>query len=312
MHQLTNTVMMVRPVDFAFNEQTASDNEFQHTPSEQIDVNSTALAEFEKSVQLLRGEGVNVLILEKSETATVKTPDAVFPNNWISTESDGTVVIFPMYAPNRQAEALRWPDAEKLFTSNGLRVKNSLYLGGTNPKRPILEGTGSMVIDRINRIVYASRSIRTEEAQLQNFVETLGYKKAVVFDAISSTGTAFYHTNVVMSVGDKFAVICTDCVTNPRERENVLSELRAHREVIEISWEQTEKSFCGNIIQIATNNGGSILVMSESAHKGFTDAQRQALSKYGKLVALPINTIEYVGGGSARCMIAEVFLPKAQ
>lgn len=310
MRQLTSTVLMVRPVDFAFNEQTASDNEFQHTPSAQIDVNATALKEFADSVELLRAAGVKVLVLEKNETATTKTPDAVFPNNWISTEENGSVVLYPMYAPNRQAEALRWPDVEKLFIDNGLAVKNAIYLGGTHHKRSVLEGTGSMILDRVNKVVYASRSVRTQEDQLQNFVETLGYQQSVVFDAVSSNGKDFYHTNVVMSLGDKFSVICTDCVAKPEEKKAVLAALASRGEVIEITWEQTEKSFCGNILQLATADGGSVIVMSASALAGFTEAQRQTMSKYGKLLALPINTIEYVGGGSARCMIAEVFLPQ--
>lgn len=309
MHQLTNTVLMVRPVDFAFNEQTATDNEFQHNP-EQQNVNELALNEFEKAVQLLTQAGVKVLVLEKNtEPHAAKTPDAVFPNNWISTEPNGSVVIYPMYAPNRRAEALRWPDVENLFTKNDLSVNGLLYLGGTNTSRPILEGTGSMVIDRINKVVYASRSIRTEEVQVNNFVKMLGYEKAVIFDAISSTGKEFYHTNVVMSIGDKFAVICGEAI-HEKERASVLTELAKHREVIDISLEQTEKSFCGNIIQLATNNGGSVIVMSESALNGFSAEQKQQMEKYGKLLALPIPTIEYVGGGSARCMIAEVFLPQ--
>ncbi|SFC97356.1 hypothetical protein SAMN05421780_11537 [Flexibacter flexilis DSM 6793] len=300
---------MVRPVDFAFNEQTATDNEFQHNP-EQQNVNELALNEFEKAVQLLTQAGVKVLVLGKNiEPHAAKTPDAVFPNNWISTESTGAVVIYPMYAPNRRAEALRWPDVENLFAKNNLSVNGLLYLGGTNTSRPILEGTGSMVIDRINKVVYASRSIRTEEVQVNNFVKMLGYEKAVVFDAISSTGKEFYHTNVVMSIGDKFAVICAEAIPE-KERASVLTELAKHREVIDISLEQTEKSFCGNIIQLATNNGGSVVVMSESALNGFSAEQKQQMEKYGKLLALPIPTIEYVGGGSARCMIAEVFLPQ--
>lgn len=309
MHQLTNTVLMVRPVDFAFNEQTATDNEFQHNP-EQQNVNELALKEFENAVQLLKQAGVNVLVLEKNNRPdATKTPDAVFPNNWISTEPNGTVVIYPMYAPNRRAEALRWPDVETLFLDNALIINGLFYLSGTNNSRPILEGTGSMVIDRINKVVYASRSIRTEEVQVNNFAKMLGYEKVVVFDAISSTGKEFYHTNVVMSIGDKFAVICAEAIPE-QERANVLAELAKYRKVIEISLEQTEKNFCGNIIQLATKNGGSVIVMSESAFNGFSAQQKQDMEKYGKLLPLPIPTIEYVGGGSARCMIAEVFLPQ--
>lgn len=308
--QTTSTVLMVRPVDFAFNEQTSHDNEFQHN-LEHENVNAQALQEFEQAVNTLQQEGVHVIVLEKSkDSAAPVTPDAIFPNNWIATSPDGTIYAFPMYAPNRRAERSRLFDVEQLFDENNFSIKNVVQIGQSNENKLFLEGTGSMVNDHQNGIVYAAISVRTNEQQVQNFVNLAGYKRAVAYRTKSSTGKEFYHTNVVQSVGDKFAVICSDCI---EDKEPVLQSLKeSGKEVIEISLQQTEKSFCGNILQLSSHKGDSLIVMSESAYNGFTKEQLDTLQKYGKLVTLKIPTIEHVGGGSARCMLAEVFLPKKQ
>jgi hypothetical protein len=306
--QTTSTVLMVRPVDFAFNEQTAVDNEFQHKPEH--DVNTKAMAEFQSAVDVLRAAGVNVIVLERSLNPThSKTPDAVFPNNWFSTMPDGTVVMYPMYTPNRRAETQRLADAELLLVNNGFRVNRMMRFGELNENEFILEGTGSMVIDHLHRIVYAALSVRTNEHQLKDWAQTFNYKP-VTFRTASSTGKEFYHTNVVMSVGEGFAIICSASIANAEERAKVLQALKETvSEVVDITLEQTEKSFCANVLQLASTKGGHVIAMSQTAYDGFTPEQRKTLSKFGTLVPLPISTIEHVGGGSARCMLAEVFLP---
>jgi len=312
---------MVRPVDFAFNEQTATDNEFQNVPERRYeDINRAALEEFAKSVALLREEGVNVVVLEKptqdSSAFGKKVPDAVFPNNWIGTHPDGNLVLFPMATPNRRDETLRNKEVQKLLHKEGFQVKNVIQVGRDQEDEHFLEGTGSMVIDHVNRTVYAARSVRTNDEQLDNYIRTTRYyTNSIVFDTRSSSGMPFYHTNVMMAVGDKFAVICSDCIVDNETctKQQVIESLkRGGRDVIEISLEQAEKSFCGNILQVrSATTGQKVIAMSESCLKGFTEEQLNVLRRHGKIVPFPIaNTIEFVGGGSARCMLAEIFLPK--
>jgi hypothetical protein len=318
---VADTVLMVRPVDFAFNEQTATDNEFQNVPDRRSeDINRAALEEFEQCVTVLRDEGVNVVVLEKpmekSASFGKKLPDAVFPNNWISTNPDGNVVLYPMATPNRRDEALRHREVQKLLSDGGFDVKNVIQVGRDQEDEHFLEGTGSMVIDHVNRTVYAARSVRTNDDQLDNYIRTTRYyTSSVVFDTQSSSGMPFYHTNVMMSIGDKFAVVCTDCIVDNEvcTKQQVLDSLKkGGRDVIEISLDQAEKFFCGNILQVkSATTGQSVIAMSESCLKGFTSEQLDVLRRHGKIVPFPIaETIEFVGGGSARCMLAEVFLPK--
>lgn len=313
---LADTVLMVRPFDFAFNEQTAADNEFQKVPDRRPEeINKAALEEFEKSVQLLRDSGVRVIVLEKNADANAKkTPDAVFPNNWVSTTPDGNMVLYPMATPNRRDETLRCRDVQKLFRENGLEVKNVIQIGPSDEDEHFLEGTGSMVIDHTNRIIYAARSIRTNDSQLDNYARTTNYyKSAVAFDTRSSSGLPFYHTNVMMSIGEEFAVVCSECIVDNEvcTKQDVLDALSKGREVIDITLEQAEKYFCGNIIQLrSATTGEKVIAMSESCLRGFTEEQLAVLRRHGNIVAFPVApTIEFVGGGSARCMIAEVFLP---
>jgi hypothetical protein len=268
------------------------------------------MAEFQSAVDVLRAAGVNVIVLERSlHPLHAKTPDAVFPNNWFSTMPDGTVVSYPMYTPNRRAETQRLGDAELLLVNNGFKVTKMVRFGELNENEFILEGTGSMVIDHLHRIVYAALSVRTNEYQLKEWAQTFNYK-TVAFRTASSTGKEFYHTNVVMSVGEGFAIICSASISNAEERAKVLQSLKETvSEIVDITLEQTEKCFCANVLQLASSKGGHVIAMSQTAYDGFTPEQRQTLSKFGTLVPLPIPTIEFVGGGSARCMLAEIFLP---
>lgn len=321
--QSTSTVLMVRPVDFMFNAETAKDNEFQNKTDDnstaQQELNKKALAEFDESVRILRENGVEVIVLGKSDkNADVKLPDAVFPNNWFSTHRDGTIVIYPMKAENRRAETKSLDDMVGQYRQHGFKVGNIVRLDEEFPSSSgaCLESTGSMIVDHLNSTVYAAQSERTSPAVLQKLFETTKfYDRLVLFDTRASSGRPFYHTNILMAIGTKWAVVCTDCIVDNElcNKKTVVDGLKqSGREVIEISLEQTEKHFCGNILEVRNAKTGDVLiVMSERAYKGFTEEQRAALEKYGKLVCLPItDAIEHVGGGSARCMLGEVFLPR--
>lgn len=308
---LTNTIMMVRPYDFDFNEETGRDNEFQNRPiGDTSNVNSLAMKEFSRMVAQIRAAGVEVLVLEKSDSKDLlKAPDAVFPNNWFSTELDGTVLMYPMYAENRRAEK-RIGDVENILLENNLFIKNVIHVGRPNEDEKILEGTGSMIIDHTNRNVYAAISKRCHRDQFNNFMDLRGYNNGILFHTKSSNGQAIYHTNVMMSIADKFAVICLESICDAAERKKVASMLEKTHEIIDISIKQMERSFCGNILQVRNNQGEPVTVMSQSAYEGFTDEQFDRIESHGMVVNAKINTIERVGGGSARCMMAEVFLPR--
>lgn len=302
---------MVAPQDFAFNEQTAADNEFQHRPDLQAGpLRERALEEFAASVQRLTDKGVDVLVHNGNLKSSTPMPDAVFPNNWFATEADGTIVVFPMATPNRRAETGQLPEIEALLKSKGYRSHGMVRIGDADEDSLFLEGTGSMVLDRVNRIVYAARSVRTHALQVEAYARQLGYKEVILFNTLSSTGQEFYHTNVVMSIGEKFAIICSECIDDETERYHVLASLAKYRTVMEISLEQAERFFCANLLQVAGAGGQPYTVMSESAWQGFTKEQKRQLEGFAPVITLPIQTIEYIGGGSARCMMAEVFLPK--
>ena len=311
--QLASAILMVRPSDFAYNEQTAADNEFQHRPDELqgAEVRNRAIAEFDASVAKLQTAGIEVLVLDKAVSSLKlgNMPDAVFPNNWLATEEGGTVVVFPMATPNRRAELEQLPTALALLQAHRFGIEETIHLAPANEDTYFLEGTGSLVLDRENRIAYAARSVRTHGLQLEAFIRQLGYKEAILFDTSSSKGLEFYHTNVMMSIGLEYAVVCAESIV-AEDRERVLDSLEANREVLYITLEQAEMFFCANILQITNQAGEPITVMSQSAYDGFLPEQIVWLQRFGQIVTLPIPTIEHVGGGSARCMMAEIFLPK--
>lgn len=305
--QTTGTVMMVRPTDFGFNPETASDNEFQHKPgSSEAELRDTVLREFDASVSLLESNGIRVLVLEKGQDEDFVTPDAVFPNNWLSTRADGEVLVYPMRAMNRRLETKRLPLVLDLFSKSGLQVERvtrwDLQLDGA-----ILEGTGSLIFDHPNKRVYASLSPRTEKAAVEKWAAAYSYEP-ILYHAHSSKGMEFYHTNVVLSIGDGFSVVDMHCIKDAVENKKVIEALSARREVITLAAEQTETAFCANILHLKGNKG-PVIALSETAWNGFTPAQKQRLEAYGTPAPLPIPTIESVGGGSARCMLAEIFLP---
>jgi len=349
-----NAVMMVRPVHFEFNPETAVDNEFQNDTAGQLNseyVTEAALLEFAKSVEILQNEGIEVLVLEKShlksestectESSCIKTPDAVFPNNWFGTTRDGKVIVYTMATENRRAETRRLSDVMQMlhergfeFDENPLIMSSDANEEGQQEEQSkdissdeILEGTGAMVIDHIGGIVYAAKSVRCSPKALDRFMQLRSHQfsESVLFETKSSTGKEIYHTNVMMSIGSNFAVVCSESIVEHEEssaqnanvnscclsRSQVLSKLALDRTVIDISFEQAERHFCANILELRGHNDEPKIVMSTSAYNGFTPEQRAQLEKCGKLVPIPIaDAIEFVGGGSARCMLAEVFLPK--
>jgi hypothetical protein len=306
--QCASTVLMVAPHDFAFNEESSHDNEFQQRPSESTaTIRALATAEFEAMVAELRRNDIGVVIPEPRQQGP-QTPDAVFPNNWFATERDGTVLLFPMFPVCRRLE--RRPAAvETALIQAGFLIRNVVNIGHWNETEHFLEGTGSLVIDHDNKIAYAAISERCHVEQLKNFSELRGYHP-IWFDTRSSTGRPIYHTNVMMSLGASFAVVCFECIPDEQQRERLQEALRAHHEVIEITREQVEQHIAGNILQVTSRRGKSFIVMSERSHNGFTATQRLRLAEHGTPLAMALPTIERVGGGSARCMIAEIFLPR--
>jgi hypothetical protein len=303
MNQSTNNILMIRPVSFGFNEQTAGSNAFQNRDADQQAVQDKALAEFDGFVKTLKENGVSVTVVD--DTAQPHTPDSIFPNNWVSFHADGTVFLYPMQAENRRLER-REDIISKL--EDTFKVAHVIDLSRFEAENKFLEGTGSMVLDRENKIAYACLSPRTDKEVLTLFCEQAGYT-AISFEAADANGKAIYHTNVLMCIGSGFAVICTDSIPNPHEKVVVLESLRStHKEVVEITFDQMNR-FAGNMLEVKNQAGENLIVMSQNAYQALDEEQKSTLKKYGKLVYADINTIETNGGGSARCMIAEVHLP---
>ncbi|SFA58298.1 hypothetical protein SAMN04488511_1193 [Pedobacter suwonensis] len=293
---------MIRPVDFKFNEQTAGNNKFQ-VASTEIDVQTEALKEFDGFVDLLRKNDVDVTVVD--DTLQPETPDSIFPNNWVSFHEDGSVYLYPMFSENRRLER-RKEILESLKTR--FEVNHVSDLSFFEMQYAFLEGTGSMVLDRANKIAYACLSVRTDEEVLNNFCMLTGYEP-VVFQAVDGDNFPIYHTNVMMCIGDRFAVICLDSIRNAEERMQVSISLKGSgKEIIEISLEQLNK-FAGNMLQVSNAAGESLLVMSEQAYLSLNDEQVKALKQYSRIIYAPLYTIEKNGGGSARCMLAEIHLP---
>jgi len=301
--QATSNLLMIRPVSFGFNEQTAGSNTFQTQSPDKQAVQVRALAEFDSLVKVLRDNGVSVTVIE--DTAEPHTPDSIFPNNWISFHANGDVFTYPMQAANRRLE--RREDIIRKLEDN-FTVKHVIDLSRFEHQNLFLEGTGSMVLDRDYKIAYACISPRTHHEVLNTFCQRAGYN-AVSFHAFAPNGLAIYHTNVMMCVGSNFAVICLDSITDNIEKETVISSLKnTCKQIIDISFDQMS-NFAGNMLEIKNSTGETLIVMSKSAFDALNYEQKAILSSFGKLIYAAINTIETNGGGSVRCMIAEVHLP---
>lgn len=303
--QSTDTVVMVRPARFASNDQTRDTNAFQASTAAVPEVAAAAVAEFDGAVVALRAAGVTVLVID-DEPAPAK-PDAVFPNNWFSTHADGTVVLYPMHAPNRRSE--RRIDLLQQLDVAGFHCSQLVDLSPHEFAGRCLEGTGSLVLDRVGGVAYACRSPRTDPIVLELWARELG-SRVVVFDAVDSAGRAIYHTNVLMCVGTGWAVVCLDAIPVSAERATVANELAATgHDVITLSLAQMAE-FAGNMLELLDADGQRIIALSDRARRALGSEVEARLAHHGRLVSCSIPTIEAVGGGSLRCMIAEVFLPR--
>ncbi len=308
--QITNTILMIRPVNFRMNEQTAVNNYYQIGVD---NVSAEALLkkaqqEFDDLVAVLRGHGVHVIVVE--DTLEPDTPDAHFPNNWISFHENGNVVLYPMFAENRRAE--RREDVLDILEEDGFHIENIIDYTSAESEGLFLESTGSLIMDRPNQKVYCALSPRADEDLLIEFCEDFDCLP-VIFTAnqtVDGERLPIYHTNVMMCVGETFAVVCLDSVDDKKERKNVIDQLKQDgKGIISISEEQVTR-FAGNMIQVRGIGDKKLLVMSASAYASLTSIQVAELERHAELVHSPLDTIEACGGGSARCMMAEVFLPK--
>ncbi|HAP68448.1 MAG TPA: amidinotransferase [Flavobacteriales bacterium] len=302
---------MIRPIAFELNEQTALDNHYQHEVEGLSDsrAQSLALQEFDDFVDKLRNAGVNVIVV--NDTPESKTPDSIFPNNWISMHGNGAVVLYPMYAPNRRKE--RRMDVLNILTANGFRVDEVIDLSPAENEERILEGTGSLVLDHENSIAYACLSHRTNEDELVNWAKLTNYS-VVSFHALQALDgqlLPIYHTNVMMSVGQELAIVCADSIKDEMERKLVLDSLTETGKEIMLISEAQKSSFAGNMLQVVNDKDERIMVMSNQAFESLNDEQISTIEKTNRILHSSLETIETLGGGSARCMMAEVFLPKA-
>jgi hypothetical protein len=310
--QSAASVLMVRPARFAFNPQTAASNAFQTDIPASCDVgvevdaenHASALREFDAVAAALQRAGVEVVVAQ--DTSSPIKPDAIFPNNWVSFHVDGTVVLYPMLAPNRRLE--RRDEVINQVAQCGFRITRTIDLSYRESEAKFLEGTGSLVLDRPHRMAYACLSPRTDLDVLGEFAQQLDYE-LVAFEAIDAAGKAVYHTNVLMGIGDRFAVICSAVIPQAEHRNAVTESLRGTgHEVVDISIDQMNH-FAGNLLELAPP-GGPLIALSQSAWCSLNPVQRRRLENQGPLVIVDIPVIERLGGGGIRCMLAEIHLPK--
>lgn len=308
--QVTNTILMVRPVRFRMNEQTAVNNFFQ----EDLDlknqtINARAQEEFDAFVATLTAHGVEVIVIE--DTFEQDTPDSIFPNNWISFHEDGTVVLYPMFAENRRRE--RREDILDSLESKGFTIKSVMDYTSAEADGLFLEGTGSIVLDRQDRLAYCSLSDRADEGLFIEFCEDFEYTPVIftAYQSVDGMRKPIYHTNVLMCVTEQLAVICLDAIDDRKERNNVVQQLKqSGKEILNISEEQLHH-FAGNMLQLRGKGDSYLMAMSSAAYHSLHTTQIEAIEKYNTIVHSSLETIETCGGGSARCMMAEVFLPRA-
>lgn len=300
--QQTKQLLMIQPVNFGFNAETAVNNTFQKDTGG--DLQQNALQEFNDFVTLLRNHKVDVTVIEDSLTPS--TPDSIFPNNWISFHDDGRIFLYPMFAVNRRLER---KETVLETIKNKFLVKEIIDLSGSETAGLYLEGTGSMVLDRENKIAYACLSPRTDEKILNEFCSMAGYRP-VTFRATDDTGVDIYHTNVMMCVAGSYAVICLDSIPDDKERKEITASLeKTNKEIVDISLQQLNH-FAGNMLQVKNADDELLLVMSTQAFECLNKVLIETLQKYNRIIHSSLITIETAGGGSARCMLAEVFLDK--
>jgi len=305
--QLASTVLMIRPVRFESNPMTAESNRFQgKNEASAVEQHAAALVEFDSLVDALREKGIDVIVVD--DTAEPHTPDSIFPNNWVSFHGDGRVVLYPMEAENRRTER-RTDIIAQLNNEPGFAVSEVVDLTPHELHGHYLEGTGSMVLDRVNHVAYACLSSRTQLDPLGDFAQRMEYE-VVAFEAVDREGIPIYHTNVLMNIGEALAVICDEAITRVDQREAVLQRMReSGRDVMLLNYKQLD-AFAGNMLELRGEDGKRVVAMSQQAFDSLNDEQRAALEKNGDIVSVPIDNIEASAGGSVRCMLAEVHLPK--
>lgn len=308
--QITNTLLMIRPVAFRMNEQTAVNNYFQEDLDiKNSEINKKAQAEFDAFVEKLRAVGVNVIV--EDDDLLMDTPDSIFPNNWVSFHSNGIVALYPMFAENRRRE--RREEIMDKLEAEGFLIEGFMDYTSAEEEHIFLEGTGSILMDRVNGKAYCALSPRADEELFIEFCEDFEFDPIVftAYQTVDGQRLPIYHTNVMMCLGEKFCVICLDTIDDAAERKEVVKQLReSNKEIIKITEAQMHQ-FAGNMLQVLGANNQRYLVMSAAAHKCLSPEQVTALEKYGPIISSDLETIETCGGGSARCMMAEVFLPKA-
>lgn len=309
MQQITNTIVMIRPVAFRMNEQTAVNNYFQEDIAiKNAEINTMAQAEFDTLVDKLRAVGVNVIV--ENDDLRMDTPDSIFPNNWISFHENGDVALYPMFAENRRRE--RREEILILLEKEGFIINNIYDYSPAEDEGFFLEGTGSLLLDRVHKKAYCALSPRADEELLIEFCEDFEYLP-VIFTAnqtVDGKRMPIYHTNVMMCLAEEFCVICLDSIDDSAEKKNVIQHLKKDgKEIIKITEGQMHH-FAGNMLQVQGKDN-KYLVMSKAAHKSLTLPQIKAIEKHCPILSSELHTIETCGGGSARCMMAEVFLPKA-
>lgn len=305
--QITDTVLMVRPIAFGYNAQTAKNNYFQ-VNSENQSTQEKALEEFNFFVKKLQDKGINTIVID--DTIEPHTPDSIFPNNWISFSSKGEAILYPMFAPNRRDE--RRLDIIEKVKELGYSIDEIIDLTAPEEENKFLEGTGSMILDHENRIAYGSVSFRLDEILFREFCQKFNFKPIVFhsFQSLNGERLPIYHTNVMMCVAEQFVVICLDCIDIPKERALVIETIKnSEKEIIEIS-ENQMKNFAGNMLQVKNQQGEKFLVMSQNAYRSLSEEQISQIKKHCDIISADLSTIETNGGGSARCMLAEVFSPK--
>ena len=309
MSQITNTVLMIRPVQFRMNEQTSVNNYYQKAPENILSevVNKMAVKEFDGMVRKLKKVGIQVIVVK--DTKEFDTPDSIFPNNWISFHSNGTIGLYPMFAENRRLE--RKESVLEAVEAQGFVVKNVVDYSGAEVDNLFLEGTGSILLDRVNNKAYCAISDRADEGLFIEFCEDFEYTPVVfsAFQTVNDKREKIYHTNVMMCIGDTFAVVCLASIDDKKQRKSLIKHLQDDgKKVIEISEDQVNH-FAGNMLQLKGAEAASYLVMSQSALKSLRPAQVKLIESHTTILSCPLDTIESCGGGSARCMMAEVFLP---
>ncbi|HAT66007.1 MAG TPA: amidinotransferase [Flavobacteriaceae bacterium] len=309
MSQITNTLLMIRPVAFRMNEETAVNNYFQEDIDiKNAEINAKAQAEFDAFVEKLRAVGVNVIV--ENDDLLMDTPDSIFPNNWVSFHENGIVALYPMFAENRRRE--RREEVMDRLEAEGFLIEGFMDYTTAEDEGIFLEGTGSILMDRVNGKAYCALSPRADEDLFIEFCEDFEYDPVIfnAYQTVNGERLPIYHTNVMMCLAENFCVICLDTIDDPKERKEVVKQLReSNKEIIKITEAQMYQ-FAGNMLQVLGANDKRYLVMSAAAHKSLTPDQVVAIEKHCSILSSELETIETCGGGSARCMMAEVFLPR--